>query len=91
MKAIKVSWTTSEISHAKTQNDQKAKIDKLNNDIRRIKKEKAKLSRIVTALITENENGLKKLDNYVAVKLKRQQICAELALEKAKVALRRTI
>jgi hypothetical protein len=86
-----MSLTSTEISLAKTQNDQKGIIDKLNNDIRRIKQEKAKLSGLVSALMNEKENVVRKLDESVALKLKGQQICAKLALEKEKVALQRTI
>jgi hypothetical protein len=78
--------TSTEISLAKTRNDQKGVIDKLNNDIHCIKQEKAKLSGLVTALTTEKEIAVRKLDELVALKLKGQQICAELALEKEKVA-----
>jgi hypothetical protein len=90
-KAVKMSLTSAEINLAKTQNDQKGIIDKLNNDIHHIKQEKAKLSGLVTALTNEKENALRKLDVPVALKLKGQQICAKLALEKEKVALQRTI
>jgi hypothetical protein len=44
-----------------------------------------------SALTIEKENELRNLDESVALKLKGQQICAELALEKEKVALQRTI
>jgi hypothetical protein len=73
-KAVKMSLTSTEISLAKTQNDQKGIIDKLNNDIRPIKQEKAKLSAFVTALTNEKENVLPKLDESIALKLKGQQI-----------------
>jgi hypothetical protein len=79
-----------EMSHVKTQNDQKGNIDKLNNDIRSIKHEKAKLSGLVTAS-NEKENVLTNVDESVTLKLKGQQICAKLALEKEKVTLQRTI
>jgi hypothetical protein len=42
-------------------------------------------------LTNEKENVVRKLDESVALKLKGQQICAELALEKEKVTLQRTI
>jgi hypothetical protein len=90
-KAVKMTLTSTEISLAKTQNDQKGVIDKLNNDIRLIKQEKAKLSSLVTSLTNEKEIAARKLDESVALKLKGQQICAKLALEKEKVALQRTI
>jgi hypothetical protein len=87
-----MSLTSTEISHAKTQNDQRGNTDKLNNDIRCcIKHEKAKLSGLVTALTNEKENTLKKLDESVTLKLKGHQICSKLTLEKEKVALQRTI
>jgi hypothetical protein len=73
-----MSLTSTEISLAKTRNDQKGSIEKLNNDIRHIKQEKAELSGLVTALTNEKENALRKLDESVALKLKRQQICAKL-------------
>jgi hypothetical protein len=72
-------------------NDQKGIIDKFNNDIRHIKQEKAKLSGLITALTNEKEITVHKLDGSAALKLKGQQICAELTLEKEKVALQRTI
>jgi hypothetical protein len=90
-KAVKISLTITEFSLAKTQHDQKGIIDNLNNDICCIKQEKAKLSGLVTALTNEKESALPKLDELVALKLKWQQICAKLALEKDKVALQRTI
>jgi hypothetical protein len=83
--------TSTEISLAKMRNYQKGINDKLNNDIRCIKQEKAKLSGLVAALTNEKEIAVRKLDESVALKLKGQQICAELALEKEKVALQRTI
>jgi hypothetical protein len=83
--------TSTEISLAKTRNDQKGVVDKLNNDIRHIKQEKVKLSGLVTSLTNEKEIAVRKLDESVALKLKGQQICAALALEKEKVALQRTI
>jgi TolA-binding protein len=92
-KAVKMTLTSTEISLAKMRNDQKSVIDKLNNDIRRIKQEKVKLSGLVTSLTNEKEIAVRKLDESVALKLKGQQICAKLALEKKeKVALiQRTI
>jgi hypothetical protein len=84
--------TSTEISLAKMRNDQKGVMDKLNNDIRRIKQEKVKLSGLVTSLTNEKEIAVRKLDESVALKLKGKQIFAELALlEKEKVTLQRTI
>jgi hypothetical protein len=88
---VKISLTTTEISRSKTQNDQNAKINKLTIDLRSIKCEKAKLLSLVAALMTKKENVLKKLDESVPLKLKSNEICAGLALEKERVSSQRTI